>query len=501
MSARDGSGPRGRARNSAGAGGSTGDGGSGRTAGRAGDGDRHRDAPLRRRVPGTGTVRDEDAFDVEAVAAWLRSIAPDDPTVLVGVDLGDDDNPVIPEVRQYTGGASNLTYLLRYPGADLVLRRPPAGTKARGAHDMRREHQVQSGLRSVFPLVPRMVGFCDDQSVIGSEFYVMERMAGQILRKDLPRELRLDRVTVRRLSEAAVDALVELHSVDVAAAGLEELDRGDGYVRRQVEGWSARYRRARTPDVPDFAPVMKWLSANQPEDSGHCLVHNDFRFDNLVLDPDDVTKVIGVLDWEMATVGDPLMDLGGALAYWVQDDDGPVFKAFRRQPTNAPGMLTRRQVVERYTRLSGIEITDEQWRFYEVFGLFRLAVIAQQINHRYFHRQTTNPAFRAFRPAVGLLEQRCLRIIRTGEGRLTPTGLGPRDVVPELLAVPRVVVPLVAGGVHDLREKVGGVLGALPLIGGRGAAEGGTTGAAGASADTPENAPDSAPGGASDGDR
>ena len=421
--------------------------------------DQDRDPALRRRVAGTSAVRGEDAFDVEAVAAWLRSITPDDPSVLAGVELGDDDEPVLPEVRQYYGGASNLTYLLRYPGVDLVLRRPPAGTKARGAHDMRREHTVQSRLRPVYPLVPRMVGFCDDQSVIGSEFYVMERLEGRILRKDLPRELRMDRVTTRRLSETAVDALVDLHSVDIEAAGLGDLDRGDGYVRRQVEGWSARYRRARTPDVPDFTPVMKWLEANQPEDSGHCLIHNDFRFDNLVLDPDDVTSVTGVLDWEMSTVGDPLMDLGGALAYWVQEDDGPVFKAFRRQPTNAPGMLTRKQVVERYSRLSGIEITDEQWRFYEVFGLFRLAVIAQQINHRYYHRQTTNPAFRAFRPAVALLEQRCLRIIRTGDGRLVPTKIGPRDVVPELLGIPRVAVPLITGGIHDVRGRLPGFLG------------------------------------------
>ncbi|MBB0991898.1 phosphotransferase family protein, partial [Dietzia sp. SLG510A3-30A2] len=303
-----------------------------------------------------------------------------------------------------------------------------------------------------------------DHSVIGSDFYVMERMEGTILRKELPRELLMDRVTTRHLAEAAVDALADLHSVDVGAAGLGDLDRGEGYVRRQVEGWSARYRRARTPDVPDFAPVMKWLHANQPDDVGHCLVHNDFRFDNLVLDPRDVTHVIGVLDWEMATVGDPLMDLGGALAYWVQDDDGPLFKAFRRQPTHAPGMLTRKQVVERYARRAGLDITAEQWRFYEVFGLFRLAVIAQQINHRYFHGQTTNPAFRAFRPGVAFLEQRCLRIIRTGDGRLTPTRVSPRDVVPELLGVPRVVLPLLAGRVHDVRGKVTGLLGGLPVI-------------------------------------
>lgn len=421
---------------------------------------------LSRRVPGTGEVRREDAFDVEAVAAWVRSVAPGDAGVLAGVDLGDDDRPVLPEVRQFTGGASNLTYLLRYPGVDLVLRRPPAGTKARGAHDMRREYRVQSALRPVYPLVPRMVGFCDDHSVIGSDFYVMERLEGIVLRRDIPRELRPDVATVRRLSERAVDALVELHSVDVEAAGLGDLDRGDGYVRRQVEGWSARYRRARTPDVPDFAPVMRWLEANQPEDAGHCLIHNDFRFDNLVLDPGDLTRVIGVLDWEMATVGDPLMDLGGALAYWVQADDGPVFTAFRRQPTHVRGMLTRAEVVQRYARLTGREITGEQWRFYEVFGLFRLAVIAQQINHRYYYGQTTNPAFRTFRPAVAFLEQRCLRIIRTGDGRLTPGRIRPRDVLPEALAVPRAVVPLVVGGIHDVKASVGRILGGSPGTGG-----------------------------------
>ena len=417
------------------------------------------------RVPGSRAVRDEDAFDVAAVAAWLRRIAPDDPTLLAGVDLGSDDDPVVPEVRQFSGGASNLTYLLRYPGVDLVLRRPPGGTKAKTAHDMHREYRIQSDLRPVFPLVPRMVGYCDDMSVLGTEFYVMERLEGTILRKEIPRELRLDVVTTRKMCERAVDVLAELHSVDVEAAGLEDLDRGDGYVSRQVEGWSARYRRARTPDVPDFAPVIKWLSAHQPEDLPHRLIHNDYRLDNLVLDPEDPTRVIGVLDWEMATVGDPLMDLGGALAYWVEEADGPLFKSFRRQPTHAPGMLTRRQVMERYARKTGLEVDAEAWRFYEVFGLFRLAVIAQQINHRLYHGQTTNPAFRAFRPAVVLLEQRCLRIMRTGSGRFDPLRIRPRGVLPGVLEGSRVVAPLVAGTVHDCRGKIGGLLGGL--IGGR----------------------------------
>lgn len=323
---------------------------------------------------------------------------------------------------------------------------------------MKREYRVQSALRPVFPLVPRMVGFCDDHSVIGSEFYVMERLEGIILRKELPRELRADVIGTRRLSERTVDVLAKLHSVDVEAAGLADLDRGEGYVQRQVEGWSARYRRARTPDVPDFAPVMKWLEAHQPEDVGHCLIHNDFRLDNLVLDPQNNGEIVGVLDWEMATVGDPLMDLGGALAYWVEEDDGPLFKAFRRQPTHAPGMLTRWQVVERYARAAGLDIDEERWRFYEVFGLFRLAVIAQQINHRYYQGQTTNPAFRAFRPAVGFIEQRCVRIIRTGSGRLDPLRTGPKAVLPELLEARRLLTPLVVGGVHDATTLIGGLV-------------------------------------------
>ena len=345
-------------------------------------------------------VRDEDAFDVGAVGTWLREHA-SDPT---GLDA-------TPEVTQFMGGASNLTYLLRYPSRDLILRRPPAGTKARGAHDMRREHDLQAALAPVFPLVPRMVALCTDDSVLGSDFYVMERIEGTILRRDLPPELGLDEAGARRLCEAAVDTLADLHAVDVEAAGLAALGKGEGYVRRQVEGWSTRYRAAVTDDAPDFEQVMAWVAEHQPADVGQVLIHNDFRLDNLVLAPEDPTRIVGVLDWEMATVGDPLMDLGGALAYWVQADDDALFLAFRRQPTHAPGMLTRDEVVQRYAARSGLDVDPASWRFYEVFGLFRLAVIAQQIYYRYAHGQTTNPAFAQMGPAVHDLEQRCLRII------------------------------------------------------------------------------------------
>jgi aminoglycoside phosphotransferase (APT) family kinase protein len=348
-------------------------------------------------MTGVGPVREEDAFDVAAVTGWLRAHV-DDPL---------DGEPA---VRQFTSGASNLTYLVRYPGRDLVLRRPPAGQKAASAHDMRREHMIQARLRPVFPYVPEMVAFCDDESVIGSEFYVMERLDGTILGKDLPVGLGLDEVDVRRLCTGVLDRLVELHAVDPDAAGLGGLDKGSGYVARQVTGWSDRYRRARTDNVGDYEHVMAWLDAHQPEDVATCVIHNDFRLDNVVLDDD--LSVCGVLDWEMATLGDPLMDLGGALAYWVQADDDEFFAQFRRQPTHLPGMLTRAEVVAYYADRTGLSVTPQQWLFYEVFGLFRLAVIAQQIYYRYHHGQTTNERFAIFQYAVQYLESRCEGLIR-----------------------------------------------------------------------------------------
>ena len=360
-------------------------------------------------------VRDEDAFDVAAVATWLRAHA-DLPAGWTAEDLAGT-----PEVRQFPGGASNLTYLLAYPPVDgapreLILRRPPAGAKAASAHDMGREFRIQSALAPVFPYVPAMVGFCEDAAVIGSDFYVMEKLDGTILRRDLPAPLTPDQASA--LCADALDVLVALHAVDVAPRPeLARLGRGEGYVARQVAGWTDRFARARTDDTGDWSDVVAWLDAHQPPDVAQCLVHNDFRLDNMVLDDD--LRIIGVLDWELATVGDPLMDLGGMLSYWVQADDDELFQLFRRQPTTEPGMWSRWQVVERYCERMGFALTPEQWRFYEVFGLFRLAVIAQQIWYRYAHGQTTNEAYAVFGPAVGYLETRCRSLIPgvpVGEG-------------------------------------------------------------------------------------
>ena len=349
---------------------------------------------------GARAVREEDAFDVDVVADWLRAHA-SDPNRLDGT----------PEVRQFSGGASNLTYLLRYPARDLILRRAPQGTKARGAHDMHREFVIQSALAPVFPYVAAMVGFCDDPSVLGGDFYAMERIEGLIPRSTWPADVPLSAEQARQLCLNVVEVYAELHSVDPKAAGLAELGRGTGYVRRQVEGWSTRYRNAHTPDNPSFTAVMAWLDAHQPDDVANCVIHNDFKVDNLVFSREDPTRVVGVLDWEMATLGDPLMDVGGALAFWIQADDSDELKMTKRVPTDLPGMITRAEFVQAYCERMGFSLTPEQWRFYEVFGLFRNAVIAQQIYYRYFHQQTTNEMFALFGPGVQILDRRIAELL------------------------------------------------------------------------------------------
>lgn len=343
-----------------------------------------------------GAVRCGEELDIGTVDRWLKETVPD----LQGTA----------EVTQYSGGASNWTYRLLYSNRDFILRRPPAGTKAASAHDMMREYNIQRLLKEAFPVVPTMVAACQDPSVLGCDFYVMERLEGIIPRANLPRELNLDAPHVRKLCLNMLDTLVALHKVDYQTAGLAGIGKGAGYCVRQVEGWDDRYEKARTWNVPSYRKVRRWLKANTPTDSRTCVIHNDWRFDNLVLAPQEPSHIIGVLDWELATLGDPLMDLGCMLAYWVQADDNALMRASRRQPTHLPGMLTRREVVDYYLRRSGLSC--ENWAFYEVFGLFRLACIAQQIYYRYHHGQTRNPNFKNYWVLVNYFDWRCRSIIR-----------------------------------------------------------------------------------------
>jgi len=344
-----------------------------------------------------GGVRDGEMLDTAAVDRYMKTVL---------ADLKGE-----PEIRQFPGGASNLTYQLAYSDRIFVLRRPPFGHIARSAHDMLREAKVMQALKPVYPYVPQIIAICDDHDVLGCDFYVMERLEGIILRQDFPAELELDESDTRKLCLNVIDRLVELHQVDYRAAGLE-IGKGAGYVRRQIAGWSDRFRKARTEDVGDFEPVMDWLREHMPADSRLCVIHNDYRFDNVVLDETAPQKIIGVLDWEMATVGDPLMDLGNTLAYWVQADDPEESQLMRLMPTHLEGALTRRQLVQRYMAKTGR--TADDFAFYSAFGLFRLAVIAQQIYYRYYHGQTKDERFKMLIFGVHVLEKAATRVMNEG---------------------------------------------------------------------------------------
>lgn len=341
-------------------------------------------------------VRRGEELDINAVDHWLK--------------LQLNDLHGTPSVTQYAGGASNWTYCLDYPEQLLILRRGPEGTKAKGAHDMGREFRLQDALRSAYNYVPEMKAFCEDDSVINTDFYVMEKLTGIIPRKNLPKGLDVTPAQTKKLCENVLDCLVELHQVDYEKAGLSHLGKGTGYTQRQIQGWSERFTKAKTWNVPSGKFVMKWLEANMPKNERICITHNDFRFDNVVLDANDYTKVLGVLDWELATLGDPLMDLGNTLAYWVEPGDDFLAQSTRRQPTHLEGMLTRKEVVEYYCKKMNITVDD--FTFYEVYGLFRLAGIVQQIYYRYHHGQTNNPAFKNFWIFVHYLMHRCKKAIR-----------------------------------------------------------------------------------------
>jgi aminoglycoside phosphotransferase (APT) family kinase protein len=334
-------------------------------------------------------VRDEDTFDIAKVHTWLKTYI---------------NQEELPQLQQFRSGASNLTYLLKYPDRELVLRRPPVGTKAVSAHDMKREFLIQSRLKPVYDLVPNVVALCEDHSILGSDFYVMDRIPGEIFRRDVPETLTKEDISI--MATSLVSGLVQLHAVDPSI--LQELNKGAGYVQRQVEGWSKRYRNALTDDVPDGEDVMRWLDANRPDDVDSCIIHGDWRIDNMVFDLGH-KKLAGVLDWELATVGDPLMDLGSALAYWVDRDDEPMFASLRRQPSHLEGMPTRKEFIAKYLELSNRKC--EEFTFYEVFGLFRLTVIIQQIWARYKAGQTTNPAFKGFGMGVNILINRAQGLI------------------------------------------------------------------------------------------
>lgn len=304
-------------------------------------------------------------------------------------------------VKQFPSGHSNLTYSVQLGGREMVLRRPPFGSKVKSAHDMGREFRVLSKLHHASFPAPKVLLYCDDESVLGAPFYVMEPVHGIILRRDPPPGLPFGPATARQLCESFVDNLARLHSIDHVTVGLGDFGKPQGYIERQVHGWIERYHGSKTHEYPEVEKLSTWMRENLPASGSATLIHNDYKFDNVVLEPGDLRKIIGVLDWEMSTIGDPLSDLGSTLAYWVNAGDPEELQKLRWGPTNYPGSMTRGEVVERYAQASGRGV--ENMAFYLVFARFKLAVIVQQIYYRYHQGLTKDARFAAMAGVVQIL--------------------------------------------------------------------------------------------------
>ena len=297
-------------------------------------------------------------------------------------------------IAQFPGGSSNLTYCVRIGAQEYVLRRPPFGNQVKSAHDMSREFNVLSKLSAVYGPAPKPLVYCADEAVTGSEFYLMERRHGLIIRGKAPAILEDSPELQRRVCESFIENLADLHALDYRKIGLENLGKPDGYVVRQVEGWTKRYFNAKTDDHAALETAIAWLGANIPAARGAALVHNDYKFDNVMLDAADLTKIVAVLDWEMTTIGEPLMDLGSSLAYWMSKENGDEMLSMPFNPRVLMENISRRELVEMYEAKSGKKVSD--LIFYYVFGIFKLAVIAQQIYFRYHKGFTQDKRFAAF---------------------------------------------------------------------------------------------------------
>jgi aminoglycoside phosphotransferase (APT) family kinase protein len=332
-------------------------------------------------------VRPGEKLDLSRLESFLRNRFPDYP------------GPV--SVEQFPSGHSNLTYLLHLGEREIVLRRPPFGSQVKTAHDMSREYRVLSKLHPVFSAAPHVLLYCDDGAVLGAPFYLMEPIRGIILRRDPPPGLAFPPATAQRLSQSFVEKLAELHRLDPAAIGLADLGKPQGYLERQVRGWIARYESAKTEELPEFERIARWLTERMPTSYGAALIHNDYKYDNLVLDPADISRITGVLDWEMCTIGDPLSDLGTAMAYWVDPGDPDELQQIRWAPTTYPGSMNRPELVEYYAQSTGRDVSH--MAYYLALARFKVAVIVQQIYHRYHMGLTRDPRFAQLREITQIL--------------------------------------------------------------------------------------------------
>ncbi len=322
-------------------------------------------------------VRSGEELNLEQIRSYLSAQLEDFP-----------DAPLT--VRQFSAGRSNLTYLLTSGGWEGVLRRPPFGPLPTKAHDMSREFTVLTKLRSEFSLVPKPFVFCSDESVIGSPFYIMERVRGITLEDDPTVETGLTFEDKQEISEQMVDALAKLHAVNYERAGLSSIGYPDGFIERQLKNWIARYEKCKTEEVPSVERVVSWLEGHMPKKQAPTLIHNDFKINNVLLS-ENYRSIKAILDWEMATIGDPLFDLGATLSYWFEEGDPELLRSSIIMPTAQPGFFTRREFLELYAKKTGRDVSDFQ--FYIIFAYFKIGVAVQQMYYRYSSGQTDDPRF------------------------------------------------------------------------------------------------------------
>jgi aminoglycoside phosphotransferase (APT) family kinase protein len=315
-------------------------------------------------------------------------------------------------IEQFPLGHSNLTYLIKLGEREMVLRRPPFGSKVKSAHDMNREFTILSHLYETYPPAPQPYLMCKDEAVIGCEFYVMERRRGLTLRGDKPADLVATPDEIRASNKAFIDNLVTMHSLDYQELGLEGMYKGQGYVERQVTGWSGRWEKSKTDDNQDMDRIIAWLNKDIPADTGATIIHNDYKYDNVLIAADDLTQITAVLDWEMATIGDPLADFAGALGYWTEQGE-LTFGSSGCFMTSSEGSLTRQEVVDYYAEKSGRDITNMNYLY--AFALFKLAVILQQIYYRYATGKTTDERFAPLGMVVQHLAQKTCGVIDSGK--------------------------------------------------------------------------------------
>jgi aminoglycoside phosphotransferase (APT) family kinase protein len=342
-----------------------------------------------------GEIRPGEELDIGKLSAFLDKLF----------------GPGAVSVSQFPGGHSNLTYLVRHGDQEYVLRRPPFGSKVKSAHDMGREFTALTKLWPVYDRAPRPYAYEATGEVLGAPFYLMERRRGVVLRRSVPPGLADDLPRVRQICEHLVDALVELHAVDYSAAGLGDFGKPVGYIERQVTGWTKRYVDSQTDDIPEVNEAAAWLASHMPAEGAPALIHNDFKFDNVIFDP-GLDRITGVLDWEMATVGDPLMDLGTSLSYWVEAGDPPSFYQLPFGTTAKPGMMTRQQFADRYLERSGRTATNLV--FFYAFGLWKTAVVLQQIYYRWAKGKTADARFGQLIMGVRMLAEQARTAIHRG---------------------------------------------------------------------------------------